>query len=67
VQLEILKSKLVSSEKSYQNFLEQYEVFTNLNVVISNKIEQHKASANTLTNEKPIKKNDKLKENLASS
>ena len=51
--------------------LEQYENFANLNVELSTKIEQLKASATTnactINDEQLVKKNEKLKEKLASS
>ena len=51
--------------------LEQYETFANLNSELSNKIEQLKASATTnactINDEQLEKKNEKLKEKLASS
>jgi hypothetical protein len=42
-----VKEKIDSSQKDYKFLLEQYETFPNLNVELSNKIEQHEASANT--------------------
>ena len=51
--------------------LEQYENFANLNVELSTKIEQLEASATTnactINDEQLVKKNEKLKEKLASS
>ena len=51
--------------------LEQYENFANLNIELSTKIEQLKASATTnectINDEQLVKKNEKLKEKLASS
>jgi hypothetical protein len=47
--------------------IEQYETFINLNVELSNKIDQQEASASTPTNDQLINKNDKLKEKLANS
>ena len=51
--------------------LKQYENFANLNVELSTKIEQLKASATTnectINDEQLVKKNEKLKEKLASS
>ena len=51
--------------------LEQYETFANLNIELSTKIEQLEASATTnactINDEQLVKKNEKLKENLASS
>ena len=51
--------------------LEQYETFANLNIELSTKIEQLETSANinncTVNDEQLVKKNEKLKEKLASS
>ena len=51
--------------------LEQYETFANLNIELSTKIEQLEAStttnACTINDEQLVKKNEKLKEKLASS
>ena len=51
--------------------LEQYETFANLNIELSTKIEQLEASATTnactINDEQLVKKNEKLKEKLASS
>ena len=51
--------------------LEQYENFANLNIELSTKIEQLKASATTnectINDEQLVKKNEKLKEKLANS
>ena len=69
--LKNLKEKLDSSQEAYKTLLEQYENFANLNVELSTKIEQLKASATTNTctinDEQLVKKNKKLKEKLASS
>ena len=50
---------------------EQYETFANLNIELSTKIEQLEASATTnactINDEQLVKKNEKLKEKLASS
>ena len=45
--LKNLKEKLDSSQEAYKTLLEQYENFANLNVELSTKIEQLKASATT--------------------
>ena len=67
----MLKEKLDSSQQAYKTLLEQYETFSNLNVEISTKIEQLEASVNknecTINDEQLVKKNEKLKEKLASS
>ena len=51
--------------------LGQYEIFANINIELSTKIEQLKASATTnaciINDEQLVKKNKKLKEKLASS
>ena len=51
--------------------LKQYENFANINVELSTKIERLEASATTnactINDEKLVKKNEKLKEKLASS
>ena len=69
--LKNLKEELGSSQEAYKNLLEQYENFANLNVKLSNKIEQLEASATTnecTINDKQLaKKNEKLKEKLGSS
>ena len=69
--LKNLKEKLDSSQEAYKTLLEQYENFANLNVELSTEIEQLKASATTnectINNEQLVKKNEKLKEKLASS
>lgn len=44
--------------------LEEYKTFANLNVELSNKIDQYKRSANTSTDEQLMKKRDKLKTKL---
>ena len=63
--LKNLKEKLDSSQGAYKNLLEQYENFANLNVELSTKIEQLKASATTnactINDEQLVKKNEKLK------
>ena len=69
--LEKLKEKLDSSQQAYATLLEQYETFANLNMELSTKIEQLETSANTnnctINDEQLVKKNEKLKEKLASS
>ena len=69
--LEKLKRKLDSSQEAYKTLLEQYENFANLNVELSTKIEKLEASATTnactINDEQLVKKNEKLKEKLASS
>ena len=51
--------------------LEQYETFANLNIELPTKIEQLEASATTnactINDEQLVKKNEELKEKLASS
>ena len=68
--LEKLK-KLDSSQQAYATLLEQYETFVNLKMELSTKIEQLETSANTnnctINDEQLVKKNEKLKEKLASS
>ena len=67
----MLKEKLDSSQQAYKTLLEQYKTFVNLNVELSNKIEQLEASATTsactINAEQLVKKNVKSKEKLASS
>ena len=69
--LKKLKEELGSSQEAYKNLLEQYENFANLNVELSTKIEQLEASATTnectISDKQLAKKNEKLKEKLASS
>ena len=69
--LEKIKEKLDSSQEVYKTLLEQYKNFANLNVELSTKIEQLKASATTnectINDEQLVKKNEKLKEKLARS
>jgi hypothetical protein len=69
--LTLLKEKLDSSQQAYATLLEQYEAFANLNVELSTKIEQLEASANTnnctINDKQLVKKNEKLKEKLAST
>ena len=66
-----MKEELGSSQEAYKNLLEQYENFANLNIELSNKIEQLEASATTnectINDKQLVKKNEKLKEKLASS
>ena len=67
----MLQEKLDSSQEAYKTLLEQYEIFANLNIELSTKIEQLEASATinacTINDEQLVKKNEKLKEKLASS
>ena len=69
--LKSLKEKLDSSQKIYKTLLEQYENFANLNVELSTKIEKLETSATTnactINDDQLVKKNEKLKEKLASS
>jgi FtsZ-binding cell division protein ZapB len=63
-----LKNKLISSQNDYKGLLEKFEAFANLNYELSTKIEQLESSAtSTATDDDLIKKNEKLKANLASS
>jgi FtsZ-binding cell division protein ZapB len=63
-----LKNKLISSQNDYKGLLEKFETFANLNCELSTKIEQIEYIApSTATNDGLIKKNEKLKANLASS
>jgi FtsZ-binding cell division protein ZapB len=63
-----LKNKLISSQNDYKGFLENFETCANLNCELSTKIEQIDSSApSTATDDGLIKKNEKLKANLASS
>ena len=66
-----MQEKLDSSQEAYKTLLEQYETFANLNIKLSTKIEQLEASATinacTINDEQLVKKNEKLKEKLASS
>ena len=68
--LKMLQEKLDSSQDAYKTLLEQYETFANLNIELSTKIEQLKASATTnacTINDEQLVKKKKLKEKLASS
>jgi FtsZ-binding cell division protein ZapB len=59
---------LISSQNDYKGLLEKFEAFANLNYELSTKIEQLESSAtSTATDDDLIKKNEKLKANLASS
>ena len=66
-----LKAKVDSSQQAYKVLLKQYETFANLNVELSTKIEQLEASASTneftINDKQLVKKNEKLKEKLAST
>lgn len=59
-----LKSKLARSQNDYKIFLEQHQIFANLNVQLSNKIGKFDATASTPTDEKLLKQNNDLKEKL---
>ena len=69
--LEKLKEKLDCSQQAHATLLEQYTTFANLNLELSTKIEQLETSANanncTINDQQLVKKNEKLKEKLASS
>ena len=62
--LEKLKEKLDNSQEAYKTLLEQYEIFGNLIIELSTKIEQLEASATanacTINDEQLVKKNEKL-------
>jgi hypothetical protein len=66
----LLQGKLDNSQKAYAILLEQYETFANFNVELSTEIEPLEASAITnactINDEQLIKKNEKLKQKLAS-
>jgi FtsZ-binding cell division protein ZapB len=63
-----LKNKLISSQNDYKGLLEKFETFSNLNCELSTKIEQLESSApSTATDDGLMKKNEKLKDKLASS
>jgi hypothetical protein len=67
-QLKTLKNKLISSQNDYKCLLEKFETFANLNCELSTKIEQLKTSApSTTIDDGLVKKNEKLKDKLASS
>ena len=58
--LEKLKEKLDSSQEAYKTLLEQYEIFANLNIELSTKIEQLDAIATTnacTINDEQLEKN----------
>ena len=65
------QKKLKMLQEAYKTLLEQYETFANVNIELSTKIEQLEASANTnnciIIDEQLVKKNERLKEKLASS
>jgi hypothetical protein len=66
--IKVLKSKLLSSQNDHNNLLEKFESFAYLNVELTTKIEQLDSKVVSLTtDESIIKKNEKLKANLASS
>jgi hypothetical protein len=59
---------LISSQNDYKGLLEKFKTFANLNCELSTKIEQLEYSApSTATDKGLIKKNEKLKTNLASA
>ena len=66
-----MQEKLDCSKEAYKTLLEQYETFANLNIELSTKIEKLKSSATTnartINYEQLVKKNERLKEKLASS
>jgi FtsZ-binding cell division protein ZapB len=63
-----LKNKLISSQNDYKCLLEKFETFANLNCELSTKIEQLESSApSSAIDDGLVKKNDKLKAQLASS
>jgi hypothetical protein len=64
----VLKSKLLSSQNDYKDFLENFKSFANLNVELTTKIEQLESKTpSSTTDDSLVKKNEKLKANLASS
>ena len=67
--LKNLKEKLDSSQEAYKTLLEQYENFANLNVELSTKIEQLKASATTnactINDEQLVKKKWKIERKIS--
>jgi FtsZ-binding cell division protein ZapB len=63
-----LKNKLIGSKNDYKCLLEKFETFANLNCELTTKIEQLESKApSSTTNDSLVKKNEKLKANLASS
>ena len=62
--LEKLKGKLDSSQEAYKTLLEQYKTFANLNMELSTSANTNNC---TINDEQLVKKNEKLKEKLASS
>jgi hypothetical protein len=67
-QLKTLKNKLISSHNDYKCLLEKFETFANLNCELTFKIEKLESNAPSLaTDDRRIKKNEKLKVKLASS
>ena len=65
----MLQEQLDSLQEAYKTLLEQYETFANLNSELSTKIEKLEASATTnawtIDDKQLEKKNEKLKEKLA--
>jgi hypothetical protein len=63
-----LKNKLLNSQNYYKCLLEKFETFANLNCELTTKIEQLESKApSSTTDDRFIKKNEKLKAKLASS
>jgi FtsZ-binding cell division protein ZapB len=63
-----LKNKLISSQNDYKCLLEKFETFANLNCELTTKIEQLGSNAPSSTiDDNLIRRNEKLKANLASS
>jgi hypothetical protein len=63
-----LKNKLISSQNDYKCLLENFETFANLNYELTTKIEQLESNApSSSTDDRLVKKNEKLKANIASS
>jgi FtsZ-binding cell division protein ZapB len=63
-----LKNKLISSQNDYKCLLEKFETFANLNFELTTKIEQLGSNAPSSTiDDNLIRRNEKLKANLASS
>jgi hypothetical protein len=67
-QLKTLKNKLISSQNDYKCLLEKFKIFANLNCELTTKIEQLESNApSSTTDDSLIKKDEKLKAELASS
>jgi hypothetical protein len=63
-----MKNKFISSQNDYKCLLEKFETFANLNCELTTKIEQLECNArSSTTDDILIKKNEKLKDKLASS